>query len=426
MAASLVGAGEPPRAGAETDTTTFASNINLPVHRWWRYSAGYSAQWAETVIRAELADGGTVFDPFVGSGTTLIAAQAAGRESVGVESHPFVASVAHSKTCWDSSIHEFRAAAREVASQAQRHLPTAPPFESEPSLLQRCYSPESLQTLRSLQAAVDGSDASASTKALLWLALMSVLRPSSHAGTAQWQYVQPGKKKARVAEPAACLAAKCDDIASDMSTLQALCPFPPPTRIVEADIRALTAGVGRCDLVLTSPPYINNYDYADAARLEMTFLGQVESWADLRPMREVLLRSCTHQLGRFDSEAVIASDRLAPIRDHLAAVYADLAELRRDRGGRKNYHLMVVAYFHDMALALQAMRSSLAPGGTACLVVGDSAPYGVHVPVEEWLGRIGLATGFTEFSFDKVRDRNVKWKNRKHRVPLHEGRLWMR
>lgn len=56
-------------------------------------------------------------------------------------------------------------------------------------------------------------------------------------------------------------------------------------------------------------------------------------------------------------------------------------------------------------------------------MVGDSAPYGVYVPVDQWLGRLALAAGFKSFDFVKLRDRNTKWKNRKHRVPLHEGIL---
>ena len=35
-------------------------------------------------------------------------------------------------------------------------------------------------------------------------------------------------------------------------------------------------------------------------------------------------------------------------------------------------------------------------------------------------------TNDKEFYFEKTRDRNIKWKNRKHRVPLKEGRLWIR
>jgi DNA modification methylase len=80
------------RSGAFTD------NMSLPVHRWFRYSAGFSGEWAETVIRAKsLTDGEYVFDPFVGSGTTLLAAQRAGAAASGIDSHSFVYRVARAK-----------------------------------------------------------------------------------------------------------------------------------------------------------------------------------------------------------------------------------------------------------------------------------------------------------------------------------------
>jgi hypothetical protein len=43
----------------------------------------------------------------------------------------------------------------------------------------------------------------------------------------------------------------------------------------------------------------------------------------------------------------------------------------------------------------------------------------------DWMGRLAVAAGFADFRFEKLRDRNIKWKNRKHRVPLSEGRLWI-
>lgn len=78
-----------------------------------------------------------------------------------------------------------------------------------------------------------------------------------------------------------------------------------------------------------------------------------------------------------------------------------------------------------MATVWQALRRITRQGATACFVIGDSAPYGVHVPVERWLGDLAVAAGFKSYRFEKLRDRNTKWKNRKHRVPLHEGRLWV-
>ncbi|PNK76651.1 hypothetical protein CEQ35_022805 [Yersinia enterocolitica] len=61
-----------------------------------------------------------------------------------------------------------------------------------------------------------------------------------------------------------------------------------------------------------------------------------------------------------------------------------------------------------------------------CYVIGDSAPYGIYVPAEKWLGELALSAGFNSVHFEKLRDRNIKWKNRTHTVPLHEGRLWIK
>ena len=95
------------------------------------------------------------------------------------------------------------------------------------------------------------------------------------------------------------------------------------------------------------------------------------------------------------------------------------------KGGRKSYHTMIASYFIDLANVWQRLRRLAAHGASVCFVIGDSAPYGVYVPVERWLGELAIAAGFRSFEFEKLRDRNIKWKNRKHRVPLKEGRLWV-
>jgi hypothetical protein len=64
-------------------SSTFVNNMTLPVHRWFRYSAGFSAKWVEEVIRDFKSRGPVqVFDPFAGSSTTLLAAETEGVELV--------------------------------------------------------------------------------------------------------------------------------------------------------------------------------------------------------------------------------------------------------------------------------------------------------------------------------------------------------
>jgi hypothetical protein len=85
----------PPR---DESSSTFVDNMRLPVHRWFRYSAGFSAQWAQAVIAEARGSGSiTVLDPFVGAGTTLLAAEHLGVPSFGIDPHPFVARVARAK-----------------------------------------------------------------------------------------------------------------------------------------------------------------------------------------------------------------------------------------------------------------------------------------------------------------------------------------
>ncbi len=124
-------------------------------------------------------------------------------------------------------------------------------------------------------------------------------------------------------------------------------------------------------------------------------------------------------------EAVLHDPILEPIRPEFEAICNELAKIRLTKGGKKTYHLMIACYFHDLARVWQSLRRVCDSPSRICFVVGDSAPYGVYVPVIDWLMRLAVSAGFHGPRFERTRERNIKWKNRKHRVPLCEGRLWV-
>ncbi|PPF13728.1 DNA modification methylase [Rathayibacter rathayi] len=395
--------------------------MKLPVHRWFRYSAGFSGDWAESVIESTGAR--RVLDPFAGSGTTVVAAERQGVSSIGVDVHPFVARVAQAKLHWRADPNTLLRRMKEVVHEVSRDLPISMPTAP---LLAKCFpDPTVLRTLLQIKNAIEATRRNDEYDELLWLALVSIIRVCSPVGTAQWQYVLPNKTKARVAEPHGAFAARVELFAEDMVQMQRFAGYETGL-ILETDARKLN-GVpdGWADLILTSPPYANNFDYADATRLEQTFLGEIEGWADLKPLRRSLLKSATQHMPGWDPAEAFDSPLLAPIRGELLDVYAKLNSIRTEKVGNKAYHLMVLGYFFDSAQIWQSLRRASSPGVQVCYVVGDSAPYGIHVPVERWLAELALSAGFNTWSFDKVRDRNTKWKNRKHTHPLHEGRLWI-
>lgn len=407
--------------GVQANSTNFTSNMALPVHRWFRYSAGYSAAWVEQVVRErtlEHDESLCVLDPFAGSATTLLACQATGASSIGLEMHPLVARIARAKLAWSESAEAME---ERLAVILARTKPIT--WHDPPSLMAKIYTPETLGELCGLREAIAECATGTAVDELMWLALVAILRVCSPVGTAPWQYVLPSKTKKRVAKPSEAFSAQVAMMASDMRVM-GMQPCPPAA-LIEQDARnPVDVPEAWADLVVTSPPYPNNYDYADSTRIEMTFLQEIVGWGDLQgAVRTRLVRSCSQHMARFDAEPLLASEDLAPIAGELESIYRRLAIERELHGGKKNYHSMVVAYFADLSKTWQALRRACAPGAEALFVVGDSAPYGVYVPVDRWLGELALAAGFKFFEFTKVRDRNMKWKNRKHRVPLHEGIL---
>ena len=413
-----------PSVSAES-SSTFVKNMTRPVHRWFRYSAGFSADWVEHVIGQYSANAAVqIFDPFAGSATTLLAAENLGAESWGMESHPFICRVAKAKLNCHACPDAYLAKARELRSTAQTLTPRTGDY---PALIYKCYDETTLNDLDTLRQAYELVKDDSVASELTWLTLVGILRKTSKAGTAQWQYVLPRKEK-RSTQNAFVAFDECSRmIHGDM--LQSQHIPGPRANLVQADARTCD-GVpdGFASLVITSPPYPNNYDYADATRLEMSFMREIRGWGDLQEsVRRHLIRSCSQHVPEraINLDSTLAVEELAPIRGELTTVCEQLGEVRKTRGGKKTYHLMVACYFRDLALVWKSLRRVCAPGARVCFVIGDSAPYGVYVPVIPWLGELAIAAGFRGYHFERTRDRNVKWKNRKHRVPLQEGRLWV-
>ena len=403
---------------------SFADNKEVPVHRWFRYSAGFSGAWAEAVIRKESEEGPiTVLDPFAGCGTTLVAAEQCGAQAWGIDAHPFVARVVQAKLAYRSSAKDFLQLTQEVLTGAQK---LQPEISGYAPLIRKCYTDDVLQQLDCLRRIIEGVPTTSDAAHLVWLALVAILRPTSHAGTANCQYILPSHRKTKVRVPFSAFQEAASTIYDDM--LAARNNGPAAVFRVDDARFCKTLPPQFFDLVLTSPPYPNNYDYADATRLEMTFFGEVARWGDLHDhVRKHLLRSCTQHVPdkAVNLEEILTRPELAPIRDEIASVCEELGNIRLTRGGKKTYHNMVGCYFLDLAQVWLALRRVCKSPSKVCFVIGDSAPYGVYVPVVEWLGKLALAAGFRSNTFEKIRDRNVKWKNRKHRVPLCEGRLWV-
>jgi len=407
-------------------STTFIDNMRLPVHRWFRYSAGFSAEWVKETIKKYAKNDSMILDPFAGSGTTMVAANELFLPSVGFEKHYFIRRIANSKLHYLINIEYVKKLYNEITSDLTINNFN---FNEQPDLLKKCYTPEILKKLIAIRDRYKNIQDNSMESEILWLAITAILRSTSHAGTAQWQYVLPNKKKKTVIDPINAFYQKLNEIIQDVQIFNEK-NITGHAEIINQDAREAIQKYKNCfDILITSPPYPNNYDYADSTRLEMIFWNDINGWGDLQSkVRSGLIRSCSQHSAaeKLDLDKILAEPLLSPIRDELTAVCKKLELVRLDHGGKKTYHTMIAAYYYDLAKVFVALRQLMKENSIICFVIGDSAPYGVYAPTDIWLGELAIAAGFKSWNFEKTRDRNIKWKNRKHTVPLKEGRLWIR
>jgi hypothetical protein len=161
--------------------------------------------------------------------------------------------------------------------------------------------------------------------------------------------------------------------------------------------------------------------------LELYFFGEAKTWDDItQNIRTKLMTSATTQISRHDSRYIL-SEKLKgdcpEVYDFLAEAIKKLGVLRLTKGGKKSYDLLVGGYFNDMYQTLSDTFRVLKAGKRAVFVLGDSAPYGVHIPTDDFIGKIGIGVGYSDYKIDVLRYRGTKWRNnpQRHNVGLKES-----
>ncbi len=410
-----------------------ARNYQSPIHRWFRFPAGFAADFIDGILEqfANEIDEKPILDPFGGTATSLICARKLGFNSVGIEAHPLFYRIGKTKLQWDVDLTDLSLAVEEFVADISQGVDSAPGFETYPDLVKKCFS---IETLKQFDAAVEllnlmKKNSDGIVTDFLWLGLVAIVRKVSHCCTSPWQYVLPNKKRVNHPNAITALRKQYSQMLGDLLFLQKQCIPPASSILVYGDARTPSfLDKESVSLAISSPPYLNNYDYSDATRLESYVLRDASSWAEItQNFRSKLIVSATTQVKRtgFDPEAM-SQEIPRRIRADLLGTVNRLTDARKHKGGKKNYDIVVCHYFSDMSKVLREMARILEPGKLFIMMVGDSAPYGIYVPTDEWLTELALDYGFSDCQLIKLRSRNNRWDNRKHNVPLRESLVLLR
>jgi len=399
------------------------------VHDWYRFVLSFPAPLVrEYLERFGIGKDQKVLDPFCGTGTTLVECKKLGIPSVGIEANPWAYFVTSVKTDWTPSPEGLVAHAQEIVRLAHRKLlsdgiedePDLPLFGGESSsptrlknlrklppekerlLLRNSISPLPLHKTLVLLECIDlCRDDRYKNHELLALGKTLVFSISNlHFGPEVGIGVP--KKDAPVLRPWLSMVKR---IAEDLQLVHELAHVP--ARVYYGDARRVSELLqgSLFDAVITSPPYPNEKDYTRTTRLESVVLGFVNNMADLRALKQGLIRSNTRGVYKGDDDDLwIAQNE--EIQQIAAEIEKRRIALGKTSGFERQYHKVTKLYFGGMTRHLSELRSVLHPGALLAYVVGDQASYlQVMIRTGQLLAKIAESLGYQVLGLELFRMR---------------------
>lgn len=440
------------------------TSATVPFDRWFRYPAGFASDYVATLLdHLDVPAGQVLVDPFTGSGVCGTAARSRGLGFYGVEAHPLIAELGRLKVegpdghaadglpgravGWagppagvaaargaSPAARGLGEAAAEAAHRAKELLAGAPAdvAAGEADLVRSCFSDAVLADLVCLREAVREMDGDPWQPYLKW-ALLGVLREVASVKVG-WPYQRPGQgRKARYADAVARFGARAAWMAEDLAALPPAAVPPNRMAVVTGDSRLpgpwAALGDGEASGCLTSPPYLNNFDYADATRLELYFWTALGTWKEMcEHVRRPMLTASTQQSTRTAAAvAAVELEAWPAVAAESARLVGLLAAQRQARKRGKEYDQVLPPYLAGVGAVLRNVARVLKPGAPCVLLVGDSAPYGVYVDTPALLAGLGRDVGLELVEDRKLRERGGRWvTSGRHTHPLAERMVVLR
>ena len=393
----------------------FGENKNLPVHRWVPWIAGYSASFVDDVISTYLGHqkaGALVIDPFCGVGTTLLQAVLHGHNAIGFEINPYPALVARAKLNApsidldeiDATLLSMRKASGNWQNGALPAGIQPPPLKSRLPFFSPKVERQALHALEFVNH-IEAESISNLFRAAFGAVMVSFSNYTYEPSLGSRQAA--GKRPIDDANVAQILLAKLYQMRTDIAWIQG------DTRgrnlgqgaVVHSDFFLGNDCIdpGTVNLIVTSPPYMNNYHYVRNTRPQLYWLNFVSSPAEQKYLE-------TQNFGPYWQNVREA----APValtfefRD-LEITLQKLRETRVDKGayGGPGWANYVASYFNDCFRFMAALKRLLASGGVGVVVIGNSIIQGLDIRTEKILGEIGVMQGLTLDGIYCIREKRV-------------------
>ncbi len=364
----------------EDSTWSFQSirSVEQWTHGYHRYPAKFLPNVVKKLIEDEyVVKGAPIADPFAGCGTTLVEAKIHGYESYGVDVNPVAELITKVKTtpinselltnCFEFLKERIGAFSEEMFELEELYFNEKINYWfSQESKIRIAYLYQQITTIKDKDC-----------RNFFLVALSHVLKNCSRwlQGSTK---PQVDKKKTPVNPFIIFERHTRSMMRKNQVFFQGLRTSRNLTKrcsIKKGDARCTRWRAGSIGTIITSPPYVTSYEYADIHQLTGYWY---EMFSDLKKFRKDFIGT-----SYSDSQTLVVS--ASKLGQEIVCQLADKSEkIARD----------VAKYFNDMSLVAKEMFRVLREGGTACVVIGNTSVRGVEIRSAEVFWELMKKAGF--------------------------------
>lgn len=350
-------------------------------HNLHEYRGKFFPQLVKSLINISGAPkNGIIFDPFCGSGTTVVEGIAAGMNSVGCDLNPLSILITEAKSSLFSlpyeqiskAITSFSASIFEVAPEDAQWC------DKDSKYLSDWFAKDALIDVQSILYQISRLDKK--VQPFVRVCFSDVIRTISYQKVADLRVRKEIKDYFKFDAQKLLL----EKITSQLAQIKAYQDIVPSmesvsSEVIHGDTKKVVEHAplykGNVDLIITSPPYATALPYLDTDRLSLISLGLLPR-KDHKRYEHLMIgtREITEKQRREQWEWYL--DNKHKLTDEINNLIHDIATVNHGEGigfRRRNLPTLLGMYFLNMLEAFQSARTMMKSGGKAYYVVGNNS-----------------------------------------------------
>lgn len=363
--------------GVTEKDVTFVKSKDIPFQRWYPYIEGYSPDFVKSLIKNYGIADTLIYEPFAGTGTTLLAADDCGLSTVYSEVNPLLQFLIQTKlNVLKAKEYQRKKLSKDLKDIQKAVLKNLNKFEEDKSLREsykslfsdkKYFPDETLEQVLKLRSYIDivklEDELLADT---LTVAVISCLLPVSFlkkVGDVRFKTAKEIEKELKTFND--ILPEKIGNIAEDVLNFDYKLKGKPEFILSNAK------NIGRVNdlkigAIITSPPYLNGTNYFRNTKVELWFLRYLQFENDLRFFRDQALTS-----GINDVKKEYAYVNGLDIASKSSLLKATLIELNKNAYDSR-IPVMAQSYFKEMYTIFNDAKPLLAQNAKVLIDIGDS------------------------------------------------------